>query len=365
MAQAHPATTVVAPENFAVEVSAELSPDTLRTRAHAVNAMLRLAMLAGMEMELDAAVNTCADFITEIVPYDRILVFLWDEDQDTPRVRLARCVEDIPPDAYAHGNILNVWATRFAKPILVSVGEHEDADACLLALRSGSALVTPITAGSRVIGSLQLFSNQPRQFQAEDAQLLWTFSLIAENQLSRGRSHEGLLKFAFTDFLTGLRTRGYFEQQLDVEIKRAERKGPYLALLMIDIDRFKLLNDQCGHHIGDQILREVADVLQHDMREMDTLARYGGEEFVVILPETDSDDALRVAQRIRRSVEEAHFRSCDRLPGEGVTISVGVAVYGKDTRFKRELIEFADAALYRAKAHGRNQVVMYSPPSIE
>ena len=96
------------------------------------------------------------------------------------------------------------------------------------------------------------------------------------------------------------------------------------------------------------------------MRDVDTLARYGGEEFVIILPDTDAQNALRVAERIRQSVEQASFRPNARLPIERITISLGLAVYGKDTRFKRELIQFADAALYRAKHRGRNQVVIYS-----
>ncbi len=365
MAQAHHAPIIVTPEDFIVEVDAELSPNTVRTRSNAVNALLRLAMLVGMEMELDAALNTFADFMAEIVPYDRILVFFWDEEQDAPKVRLARGLEGIDPENYAQGNILNVWASRFAKPMLISTGEHPDADGSLLAVQSGCVLIAPITIGNRVMGSVQLFSRKPHKFQPEDAQLLWTFCLIAENQLSRGCSNDGLLKFAFTDYLTGLRTRGYFEQQLDLEIKRADRTGSYLALLMLDIDRFKLLNDQCGHHIGDQVLREVATVLQGDMRDLDTLARFGGEEFVVILPETDAQNALLVAQRIRQSVELARFRRDGLKPMEPVTISVGIAVYGRDTRLKRELIEFADAALYRAKHRGRNQVVMYSEPEIE
>jgi diguanylate cyclase (GGDEF)-like protein len=249
--------------------------------------------------------------------------------------------------------------------MIVSAGEQPDADNSLGAVQSGSALIVPITIGSRVMGSVQLFSRKPHKFQPEDAQLLWIFTLIAENQLGRGCSNDGLLKFAFTDYLTGLRTRGYFEQQLDLEIKRAERKDSFLALLMVDIDRFKLLNDQYGHHVGDQVLREVAAVLQRDMRDLDTLARYGGEEFVIILPDTDAQSALRVAQRIRQSVEQAPLRPSVLLPVERITISIGIAVYGKDSRFKREVIEFADAALYRAKHRGRNQVVLYSEPEVE
>ena len=163
-------------------------------------------------------------------------------------------MEGIDPECYVQGNILDVWASRFAKPMLMSAGEHQDADSSLLALQSGSALVVPIIVGSRVMGSVQLFS-RAAPFVPDDAQLSGS-SPYSRKSAKPGMRNEGLLKFAFTDYLTGLRTRGYFEQQLDLEIKRAERKGSFLALLMVDIDRFKLLNDQCGHHVGDQVLEK-------------------------------------------------------------------------------------------------------------
>ncbi|HEX9254288.1 MAG TPA: GGDEF domain-containing protein, partial [Candidatus Angelobacter sp.] len=172
--------------------------------------------------------------------------------------------------------------------------------------------------------------------------------------------NEGLLRFAFTDYLTGLRTRGYFEQQLELEFKRAERKQQKFALLMIDIDHFKVLNDTHGHHVGDQLLRDVTSILMKDMREVDTVARYGGEEFVIILPETTEAGAVFVAQRQRRAVEQAKFFAGSPHSVQHLTISIGVAVYDTDAQFKRDLIEFADAALYAAKHAGRNRVICYS-----
>ncbi len=112
-------------------------------------------------------------------------------------------------------------------------------------------------------------------------------SLVAESMLARDYSNETLLRFAFTDFLTGLKTRGYFEQQLDLELARAERRGTPVAVLMIDIDHFKRLNDTHGHPAGDIVLRDVAAILTRELREIDTAARYGGEEFILLLPETD------------------------------------------------------------------------------
>jgi diguanylate cyclase (GGDEF)-like protein len=176
-------------------------------------------------------------------------------------------------------------------------------------------------------------------------------------------ANEGLLMFAFTDYLTGLKTRGYFEQQLEQELKRCERKNAPLSLLMVEIDFFKQLYDRYGHHVGDQVLRDLASLLTKDMREIDTVARYGGEEFVIILPETPAGAGLRVAQRIRRSVESAKFFAGSAADVEKLTISLGMATYPHDARFKRDLIEKADAALYEAKSRGRNQVMVCSDVS--
>ncbi|MBV9086578.1 MAG: GGDEF domain-containing protein, partial [Acidobacteriaceae bacterium] len=142
--------------------------------------------------------------------------------------------------------------------------------------------------------------------------------------------------------------------------KRSERKKQNFALLMIDIDFFKSLNDHYGHHVGDQVLRDVAAILMKDMREVDTVARYGGEEFVLILPETNGPGAMFVAQRLRTAVEQAKFFAGSPRDIERLTISIGIAIFDTDAQFRRDLIEASDAALYAAKSQGRNQVVLYS-----
>jgi len=218
----------------------------------------------------------------------------------------------------------------------------------------------PMFVSNRVMGSLQLFASTRDAFTQEDAQLLWMLSLVSEALLTRDYGNEGLIRFAFTDYLTGLKTRGYFEQQMELEIKRCERKKTHFALLMIDIDFFKQLNDTHGHHAGDQILRDVASLLMRDMREVDTVARYGGEEFVIVLPETGDAGGRLVAERLRRAVEQAKFFAGSPSAIERLTISVGVAIFDQDAHFRRDLIEFADAALYAAKVRGRNRTVLYS-----
>ncbi len=348
------------PEMFVVEVFSELNQQTVQQRWREINVILRMSMLSGLPMQFSATVNLLCDFAAEMVNFEHALIYFWDEAEEQVRLRGARGFEGQPREVLERGNILTFWAAKYSRPLLVTQGHNIQADALLRAVGAGSALVLPLLVSNRAMGSLQMFSPSPTGFTREDAQLLWILSLVGENLLTREYANEGLITFAFTDFLTGLKTRGYFEQQLELELKRSERKKTHFALLMIDIDYFKQLNDSYGHHAGDQVLRDVASILMKDMREVDTVARYGGEEFVLILPETGGPGAMLVAQRLRRVVEQARFFAGSPRATEHLTISIGVAVFDIDAQFKRDLVEAADAALYEAKRRGRNQVVLYS-----
>jgi diguanylate cyclase (GGDEF)-like protein len=351
-------------ERFAVEVFSELSPDTISRRNREVNVLLRMSMLAGLEMELASTLNLICDLAGEIVSFFRGAVYFWEEDGEIMHVRVTRNMPDPDEESFTRANVLNYWSAKLGRPMLLTRHCQPQADALLRAMDAASVLVVPLFVRNRVMGSLQLFGERTDSFSREDAQLLWILSLVAESMLARDYSNETLLRFAFTDFLTGLKTRGYFEQQLDLELARAERRGTPVAVIMIDIDHFKRLNDTHGHPAGDVILRDVAAILTRDLREIDTAARYGGEEFILLLPETNLQGAKLVAQRLRYSVEQAKFFTGTRT-GEGeqterVTISIGVSMFPDDAHYKRDLLEASDAALYEAKAQGRNLVVLYS-----
>jgi len=350
------------PERFVAEVSSELSEETVRRRPRHINVILRLSMMSGLQMDLEATLNLICDLAAEIVVHEKSLVCFWDQARDQMQLRFTRGFPQnvAPAGEISGGNILNLWLSRYGRPLLIPRGHQPQADALLDCARARSALAVPLFVSNRVMGSLQLFAPASGAFTQEDAQLLWILALVTENLLTREYSSEGLVHFAFTDYLTGLRTRGYFEQQLDLEFKRAERRRQKFALLMIDIDGFKELNDSAGHHVGDEVLRQVASILVQDMREIDTVARYGGDEFVIILPETTAQGAMYVAQRLRRAVEQARFAAGHPGAPPRLTVSIGLAVYDRDGRFKRELIEYSDAALYAAKKEGRNRVVCYS-----
>jgi diguanylate cyclase (GGDEF)-like protein len=160
---------------------------------------------------------------------------------------------------------------------------------------------------------------------------------------------------ATTDGLTGLYTRRFFEENVRVEHSRTRRTGFPLALLLVDADHFKQVNDTYGHPGGDRVLIELADRMRATCRRGDILARIGGEEFAVLLPATPAEQALQLAGRIRRRIAEAPFE-VDRGASRRMTVSVGVAVLPDDGRTTADLVRAADEALYVAKRTGRDRV---------
>ncbi len=156
---------------------------------------------------------------------------------------------------------------------------------------------------------------------------------------------------AFTDHLTGLANRRRFERQLEREVSRTLRYGRPFCLLLLDIDNFKLVNDTYGHEAGDEVIRRLALTLQAGTRGIDLAARIGGEEFAVILPETDFEGGLDVAERLRAAISETEIS-----PAGTITASFGVAEFPLCAAGGRELLAVADVALYQAKRGGRDRV---------
>jgi len=160
---------------------------------------------------------------------------------------------------------------------------------------------------------------------------------------------------AFRDELTGVFNRRFFNLEMRKEVARAQRSGMPFCVFMIDGDHFKAFNDRYGHQAGDAALQQLSRIFVASGRINDQVCRYGGEEFVVILPRTSKQNALMVAERFRRNVEN-HLITYDGKPIGALTVSIGVACYPDDATGEEELVKLADWALYRAKTGGRNQV---------
>ena len=168
------------------------------------------------------------------------------------------------------------------------------------------------------------------------------------------------LEMAVTDPLTGLHNRRYMAGQLEPLVAHAARGGAPAAVLVLDIDHFKAINDTFGHDCGDEVLREFAVRLATNVRAVDLPCRFGGEEFVVIMPETGVEDAHRIAERIRGHVAGSPFRVLDGREALQVTISIGVAATSGAGDTAEALLKRADEALYDAKQSGRNRVIAHA-----
>lgn len=158
---------------------------------------------------------------------------------------------------------------------------------------------------------------------------------------------------AILDPLTGLYNRRQLDVVLEAEWKKSQRYHHPISCLMVDIDFFKAVNDTYGHRAGDLVLIEIANILRKNIRDVDTVARWGGEEFVVVLPCSDKDQGLIVAQRILNKVSTHEF---EQFPGRRITVSIGLSHSSPSLNSKEEFVEASDKALYEAKRKGRNRI---------
>lgn len=215
-------------------------------------------------------------------------------------------------------------------------------------------LAIPLDEGRT--GSQLLLAPPAGGFSTEARELGRWLGAQAAIALENARLH-GLVKTqATTDELTGLANRRRFMEALTLELKRAERFGSPLALVLADLDDFKLVNDRFGHNVGDDVLRSVGDVFRRTLRDVDLPARLGGEEFAVLLPETDLEGAQELSERLRTAVSELELEDAQGRPLH-VTASFGIAVYPQ-SHSGDELLTAADTALYRAKGRGKNRVAL-------
>lgn len=207
---------------------------------------------------------------------------------------------------------------------------------------------------NKPLGMLAITNSFPNAFTSED---LRVFSIIAHHSsvaINNTLLHKKIKELSILDGLTGLYVYRYFNDALEREIQRALRYQQSFSLIMLDIDGFKKVNDTFGHLQGDEVLKELGQILKMICRQIDIVSRYGGEEFTVILPQTDIEGAFVLAERIRKVVKNYAFGTKDTPIN--LTVSIGVANYPESATSKLDLIKEVDKALYKAKADGKNKV---------
>ncbi|WP_300155427.1 GGDEF domain-containing protein [Solidesulfovibrio sp.] len=217
------------------------------------------------------------------------------------------------------------------------------------------SIILPLRAGGQTFGSLILYRDKGQPLGKDQVQTLYAAVSHLALALKNAALFNQVKIRADHDGLTRIHNRRAFDERLVDELRRHQRYGHAMSLLMLDIDHFKNINDRFGHLMGDHVLREVGRIVSETLRSTDFTARYGGEEFVVILPMTTEEQSRILAERLRRAIAETQFVSEGRP--FGITVSIGASTLTPGALLKRrDLVDKADKALYQAKKLGRNQV---------
>jgi len=333
----------------------------LRQRIGELETLNRTAHVLAHSLQLHELVESISRETAAAIPEATVLAIgLWDEKRRNEFVFdvYARDRDEFQRIVLPRTEGISWWVVENKKPLSIPDLRRAQ-DRFDFGVRGDPGirawLGVPLIMYDQVIGVLSVQSHAPGAFGADHLRLLEAIAGQAAVAIQNARLYE----LATVDGLTGLYVRRYFDSRLREELARAQRFGSSFAVVIMDLDDFKQLNDTHGHQVGDRVLREIAQVVRRNMRGIDIAARYGGEEFAFILPRTGVVDAHGVAERIRSDIAEHRVVLADHTVVR-VTASLGVAGYpesgGGDAA---SLVYRADVALYRAKATGKNRVELY------
>jgi diguanylate cyclase (GGDEF)-like protein len=325
-----------------------------RRRAEQLEAINRIAQRMTVALDLKELLDNVCSIVRKAFGADHVSILL-KEDNDivlrahdgnlTPRVHEQL---PLPRNVGAWGRALLSEKSVFENDVRAS------ADYIALFAETQSRMCVPLLSFGQTLGVVFLDSKIPNAFQAVDRQTIESVADMCATAIQNTQHIERVRQLAYIDGLTGIFNRRFFELRINEEMERAKRFNTPLGVIMVDIDHFKRLNDEFGHVLGDEVLRQVSSMFSQQLRKIDVVCRYGGEEFAIVLPETTADHALRVAEKLRNLIEHWQFPGVARP----VTISAGAAIFPVHGSTRDALVHAADAGLYSAKQAGRNRAIL-------
>jgi diguanylate cyclase (GGDEF)-like protein len=329
------------------------------------NTIAEVGRRAAAILEMDALLPQVVDLIAQNFGYYRVHIFQMERNSEyavykagTGKAGLAIAEEGLRLKVGEEG--LVGWVARHGEPLLVNDVSQDPRYYSHPELPdTRSELDVPVRVAGRIIGVLDVQSTELNAFDESDVDTLQTLADQLAVAMENARLYQETERLAITDSLTGLHNLRYFYETLEKEIQRSERYHHSVSVIILDIDEFKAYNDLYGHLAGDDVLRELAQLMSKVTRQTDTLARYGGEEFTIILPETEIGGARFVAERLLEEVREHRFSMQDGQTTGRITISLGVATYPHHADDATALVDAADNALLQAKREGKDRVCVH------
>src|SRR5215831_3309788 len=317
------------------------------------------------EQSLDALLERIADTLAELVPYEDVHIYEADEAKRELKPVLARSkwAHEVMSETFSFGEGITGWAVEHREPVLANKA-HLDPRVRFVPgtpVDPEALIAVPLIARGRLKGTLNIYRvGEDVAFSEEEFHLACRFGDAAALAIDNAHVRARLEHQASTDALTGLYNHRTFHDRLRQEVMRASMEHDTVALLMLDLDDFKRVNDVYGHGIGDQLLLEVADVLRRTVRENDAVCRVGGQEFAIILPSGDLASATALAHRLG-----ARLGGLEAEAAGPLTVSTGIAVSPDHAANPRELVACAEAAMMTAKTRGKGLVLPFDESTAE
>ncbi|MFZ0774442.1 MAG: sensor domain-containing diguanylate cyclase [Candidatus Sulfotelmatobacter sp.] len=322
-------------------------------RARQLQAINAIAQQTTAVLDLEDLLARVCHLIQDAFRVSHVSLFLREDHDLVLRAHhgtLTPCI----PEGGRFAATMEPWASILADSRTSMEKDLCDAPAGRFFAESASRLCIPLVSFGQTLGVLALDSAHADAFSDGDQQSLESVADICATAIQNAHYVDRVKQLAYLDGLTGIFNRRFFELRIMEEIERARRYGAGMAVIMADIDDFKRLNDEFGHVLGDEVLRQVSSLFHQQVRKIDVVCRYGGEEFGILLTQVNAEQALAVAEKLRKTVEGWQFPGVPRT----VTISIGVAIFPGHGTTRDALVTAADYALYAAKQAGRNAVCL-------
>jgi diguanylate cyclase (GGDEF)-like protein len=323
-----------------------------RSRALQLEAINSIAQQMTIVLDLEELLTKVCSLISKTLDIEHVSVLLKEDTHLVLRAHEGR----LTPLLSKQGRIplgVGPWnRILIGDKVVIENGIGHSPGSSGLFQETNSRMCIGLVSFGVTLGVLVLESARDHAFNSLSQRTLESMADICATAIQNAQHVERVRQLAYLDGLTGIFNRRFFEMRIAEEIERAKRFNANLSILMVDIDQFKRLNDEFGHLLGDEVLRQVSSIFSDHLRKIDVVCRYGGEEFAVLLPETNAQSALQVAEKLRRLVENWPFPGVARP----ITVSAGTATFPENGGIRDDLVKAADAALYAAKQAGRNCV---------
>ena len=325
-------------------------------KAAQLEAINHIARQTTAVLDINELLGKVSSFVLQAFPVDHVAIYLKEADHFVFLEHRGRLTPiEAEGSSFPTNAGLSGRAVATEKAVLVN-DVHSTKDYIPAFKETRSELCLPLQSFGETMGVLCLESVNTNAFDPADLPALESVADICANAIQNARYVQRVRHMAYVDGLTGIYNRRFFETRIEEEIERAKRYQGAMSVIMFDIDHFKRLNDEFGHLLGDDVLRQVSNIFSQNLRKADIACRFGGEEFAIIVPETTGEDAFAVADKLRKVIGQTPFPGVPR----SVTVTAGVASFPANGTSRDELVKAADEALYSGKQAGRNTVVAAS-----